>query len=143
MANVELAMKMPASADRTWSVMTGPELVKLLLASYAERVDVEENPDGNVFVTTLGDNAGTVREQIVAVDPVSRSMRYRVLDAGPMPYANYSGEMRVQPSGADACVLSFQCTFIPVDMETEAARSFWLEHNRHVMKTLKDYLRDN
>ncbi len=139
MANAELAMRFNASADRVWGVLTGPDMVKLLLDAYAAKVDVEMTDKGPTFMTTLKDG-GVVRERIDALDPEERSMKYHVLDAGPLPYANYRGEARVQPHGPNACVLSFQCTFIPVEKTEAEVRNFWLDHNRHVMQTLKKFV---
>jgi len=142
MANVELAMRIPASADRVWSVFAGPDMVKLLLEAYAVNVEVESGEQGTIFTTTLRDG-GQVREQILSVDNDERCMSYRVLDPGPMPYANYRGEARIQPAGSGACVVSLQCSFIPVDMSEEEAREFWLAHNRHVLATLRDFIAGN
>ena len=134
MANVELAMRFKAPADRMWALLTGPELVPVLLETYAEKVEMDAA--GTTLTTTLR-SGGVVREKIESVDPVERCMKYRVLDPGPLPYANYRGEARVQPSGPDACVVSFQCNFIPVDMPEAEAKAYWINHNTKVMGTLR------
>jgi hypothetical protein len=138
MVNVDLAMRFAASADRVWGTLTGPQMVKLLLDTYAEKVEVDVGgpATGATFVTTLR-SGGVIRERMESLDNDERCMRYRVLDAGPLPYAHYRGEARVQPCGPEACVLTFQCTFIAVDSSEADARQYWLDHNREVMKTLR------
>jgi hypothetical protein len=138
MASHELAMRFAAPADRVWAALTGPELLQLILDTYASKVEIDTCAPGagTVVVTTLRDG-GTIRERMESLDPEERCMRYRVLDAGPLPYANYRGEARVQPCGPDACVVSFQCSFIPVDTSEAEAKRFWLDHNVYVLTALK------
>jgi hypothetical protein len=138
MANAELAMRIAASADKVWATFAGPEMVQLLLECYAAKVEVETDERAGVatFVTTLR-SGGVVRERMESLDHAERCMKYRVLDAGPLPYANYRGEARVQPCGTDACVVSFQCSFIPVDASEHDARQYWLDHNHKVLETLR------
>jgi hypothetical protein len=141
MANVELAMRIAASADKVWATIAGPEMVQLLLECYAAKVEVETDETAGVatFVTTLR-SGGVVRERMESLDHAERCMKYRVLDAGPLPYANYRGEARVQPCGTDACVVSFQGSFIPVDASEHDARQHWLDHNHKVLETLREFV---
>jgi hypothetical protein len=138
MASAELAMRIAAPADRTFAALTGPELMQLMLETYAEKVELDTGTPGagTVVVTTLR-KGGFVRERVESIDPVERCMRYRVLDAGPLPYANYHGEARVQPCGPDACVVSFQCSFVPVDVSAAEAQQYWLDHHRGVLTALR------
>src|SRR5262245_55334275 len=138
MANAELAMRIAAPADEVFAALTGPELMQLMLATYAEKVEIDSAAPGagTVVVTTLR-KGGVVRERVESIDAEERCMRYRVLDAGPLPYANYRGEARVQPCGNDASVVSFQCSFVPVDSSEAEAKRFWLDHNTHVLTELK------
>ena len=141
MANVELATRIAASADKVWATFAGPEMVQLLLECYAAKVEVETDETAGVatFVTTLR-SGGVLRERMESLDHAERCMKYRVLDAGPLPYANYRGEARVQPCGTDACVVSFQCSFIPVDASEHDARQHWLDHNHKVLETLREFV---
>jgi hypothetical protein len=138
MATHEFAMRFAAPADRLWAALTGPELLQLILETYASNVEIDTSAPGagTVVVTTLREG-GTIRERMESLDAGERCMRYRVLDAGPLPYANYRGEARVQPCGPDACVVSFQCSFVPVDRSEAEAKQFWLDHNTHVLTELK------
>lgn len=134
-------MRFNVSADKVWATLSGPDMVRLLIESYAEKVEVDVGgpADGATFVTTLR-RGGVVRERVESVDHEARCMKYRVLDAGPLPYANYRGEARVQPCGPDACVLSFQCSFIAVETSESEALRYWTEHNRNVMGTLRKFV---
>jgi uncharacterized protein YndB with AHSA1/START domain len=141
MANAELAMRIAAPADRVFAALTGPELMQLMLATYAEKVEIDSAAPGagTVVLTTLR-KGGVVRERVESIDPDERCMRYRVLDAGPLPYANYRGEARVQPCGPQASVVSFQCSFVPVDVTAAEAQQYWLDHNREVLTALRAVL---
>jgi Polyketide cyclase / dehydrase and lipid transport len=141
MANAELAMRIAAPADRVFAALTGPELMQLMLATYAEKVEIDSAAPGagTVVVTTLR-KGGVVRERVESIDPDERCMRYRVLDAGPLPYANYRGEARVQSCGPEACVVCFQCSFVPVDVTAAEAQQYWLDHNREVLTALRAVL---
>jgi Polyketide cyclase / dehydrase and lipid transport len=138
MAYAELSMRFAASADRVWSALTGAELIPVLLETYAANIEIDGGAPGPgaILVTTLR-KGGTVREKIESIDNEERCMRYRVLDAGPLPYANYRGEARVQPSGPDGAVVSFQCNFVPVDVSEVEARQYWTDHNIKVLNALR------
>ncbi len=140
MANAELGMRIEASVDRVWAFLTGPELGELLTSVYAEKAEFEQTEKGLVVTTTLKDGGGIVRERIESRDDENKCMRYHVLDYGPLPYTNYHGEMRVMPSGENACHLSFQCSYIPVGMPAEQSNQFWLEHNTEVMEKIQEIL---
>jgi hypothetical protein len=138
MANAELATRIAASAEKVWSLLAGPDLMQVLLDTYAAHIEVIENESGAgpTIETTLR-SGGVVRERVELLDSEERCLRYRVLDAGPLPYAAYRGEARVQPCGANACVVSFQCTFIPVDASEVDAVNYWREHNREVLAAIR------
>ena len=138
MAYAELSMRFKASADRVWKALTGAELIPVLLDTYAANIEIEGGAPGAgaLLVTTLR-KGGTVRERIESIDEQERCMKYRVLDAGPLPYANYRGEARVQPSGPDGAVVSFQCNFVPVDLSEADARQYWTDHNTKVLNALR------
>jgi hypothetical protein len=138
MAYAELSMRFAASADRVWSALNGAELIPILLATYAEDIQMDGGaPGAGATLVTKLRRGGTVRELIESLDNDERCMKYRVLDAGPLPYANYRGEARVQPSGADGAVVSFQCNFVPVDLSEAEARQYWIDHNTKVLNALR------
>jgi hypothetical protein len=141
MAYAELSMRFAASADRVWSALTGAELIPVLLATYAANIEIDGGAPGAgaILVTTLS-KGGTVREKIESIDNDERCMKYRVLDAGPLPYANYRGEARVQPAGPNGAVVSFQCNFVPVDLSEADARKYWTDHNTKVLNALRAVL---
>jgi hypothetical protein len=141
MANAELSMRFAASADRVWSALTGAELIPVLLETYAANIEIDGGAPGAgaILVTTLR-KGGTVREKIESIDNEERVMKYRVLDAGPLPYANYRGEARVQPAGPNGAVVSFQCSFVPVDLSEDDARQYWTDHNTKVLNALRTVL---
>ncbi|WP_417594650.1 SRPBCC family protein [Parasphingorhabdus sp.] len=140
MANAETAKRIEAPADRVWEIISGDEMRTLILTLYGESADFEGSGQGAVLTTVLKDGRGTIRERIELIDDEARCLQYRVLDVGPFPYANYRGEIRVTPSGPDACNVSFQTSFIPVEVTAEEGISGWLETNNNMLKTLSEYV---
>lgn len=139
MVQADLAIRFDVPAERLWGVINGAEIVPVLLESYAAKVELDASGAQPILITTLR-SGEVIRERIDSVDHEERSLKYRVLDAGPLPYANYRGEARVQPCGDKACVLSFQCSFIAVGVSEVEARDHWVEHNRDVAETLRRFL---
>lgn len=141
MANAEIAKRVDASADRVWEIISGNELLILILDLYGEKAEFDGAGQGAVLTTTLKDGRGTIKERIELLDHDDRCLQYRVLDVGPFPYANYRGEIRVTPCGADACNVSFQTSFIPVGVTEEEGKRVWLETNSNMLDKIGAYVK--
>ena len=48
---------------------------------------------------------------------------YRMVDSGRVPFGDYLGSIRVTPAGSEACVVVMTASFVPVELEDEAAQS--------------------
>lgn len=113
MAHAELAVQIPTSADNVWALLSGPDFRALITSLYAESISVLDTASGMEMTTVLRDGRGTVKERVEKIDNSEKVLRYRLLESGPMPYANYRGEMRVTHADNNNCYLSFECDFIP------------------------------
>lgn len=148
MANAETAKRIEAPAERVWALISGAEMIEEIVTSiYGEKAEFDrpgrgakEAGAGAILTTTLKDGKGVIKERIEEVDDSERCLRYRVLDVGPFPYANYQGEIRVTESGPDACNLSFQCCFVPVGVAEDESKAVWLENNNNVLEGINTYL---
>jgi hypothetical protein len=141
MAYAETAKRIEAPADRVWEIISGDEMITLILSQYGEKAEFSGSGQGAILTTTLKDGKGTLRERIELLDDKERCLKYRVLDVGPFPYANYNGEIRVTPCGPGACNVSFQTNFVPVEISEEEGRRVWLETNNNMLKTLSEYVK--
>lgn len=131
----ELVVRVDAPAETVWSLLSGPDIRDIVIGLYAREMVI----DGTVMTTTLLDG-GIVRERIQSVDPAARRLTYCVLDRGPFPYDDYTGEMQVRPLHAEHCEVRFACRYVPVGMPATDSNRIWREHNTAVMASVKDYL---
>lgn len=148
MANAETAKRIEAPAERVWALLSGAEMIEEIVPGiYGEKAEFDrpgrgakEAGAGAILTTTLKDGKGIIRERIEEVNDEERCLKYRVLDVGPFPYANYQGEIRVTFSGTDACIVSFQCSYVPVGVPEDESRLVWLENNNNVLEGINKYL---
>jgi hypothetical protein len=124
MISVERAVRIEAPVEVAWQVL-GNFALDELLADICTHVVVEGSGVGAVrtmhLVPRFG--GGYVKERLEAFDAHERYMLYRMVDSGPVPFADYLGSIRVTPAGQDACVAVMTARFIPVEIDEETARS--------------------
>lgn len=140
MAYAETARRVEATAERAWEIISGNEMTVLIMQLYGETAEFEGSGQGSILTTVLKDNRGTIRERIELLDHEERCLKYRVLDVGPFPYANYNGEIRVTRAGPSACNVSFQTNFVPVGVSTEEGIAAWLEVNNSMLELMAQYV---
>lgn len=123
MIRVERAIRIAAPATLAWEVL-GDFAAADLAGGICKRITVEGAGVGAVRTMVLEDRfgGGYVRERLESFDPVDRFMSYRMIDSGPVPFADYVGTIRVTPAGPDACVAVMTSAFVPVEIDEEAAR---------------------
>ena len=139
MASAELNVRVEAPADQVWGVFSGPDMEKIIVGLYAQKVEFSGEGEGAVLTTTLL-NGNILKEQIESIDVEQRCLRYRVLESGSYPYHNYHGQMQVIPCGSDACEVSMKCNYEPVGVTEEESNNIWLNHNKKVMARVKKFL---
>lgn len=123
MIEVQRAIRIAAPAEIAWHVL-GDFSLRELMAGICTRVDVEGTGIGAIRTMHLAPRfgGGHVCERLESLDETDRFMRYRMVDCGPVPFADYVGTIRVIPAGLDACVVVMTSAFVPVEMDDEAAR---------------------
>lgn len=136
MPSVELAGRIEAPAEDIWEVMVGSGKEELLTTLYADKVEMDGDGAGSIVTTTLKAGAGVIKEQILESNPEDMVLRYQLVDSGPLPYGNYRGQIRIIPSGNNACTVTFECHFVPVGIDSEIATKVWREHNSEVLEFL-------
>lgn len=124
MIQVQRAIRIPVPADVAWDIL-GDFSVQELMAGICTRVTVEGTGVGAVRTLYIEPRfgAGVVRERLESLDLANRHMTYRIVDSGPVPFADYIGSVRVTPAGPDACVAVMTSSFVPVEIDAEAARA--------------------
>lgn len=123
MITVERAIRIPVPADLAWRVL-GDFSLSRLSAGICKFVTVEGDGVGMVRTMHLVDDwgGGYVRERLEELSLADRYMSYRLVDSGPVPFADYIGSIRVNPAGPDACVAVMTSRFVPVEISEDTAR---------------------
>jgi hypothetical protein len=124
MIRVERAIRIEAPADLAWQVL-GDFTLGELIEGICTRVVVEGEGIGAVRTMFLEPRlgGGCVKERLECLDANDRYMRYRMVDSGRVPFGDYLGSIRVTPAGSEACVVVMTASFVPVELEDEAARA--------------------
>ena len=132
MLEVKLSVPIEASVEDVWAVVGNfnglPDWHPWVTASV-----LEPAAGGGVGrrVTIAGGTAGRreLTERLVSFDTIRREWAYTVI-AGPMPFADYIGRIRVTPSGAAMCTVEYAGRFTAAPGKTDAEaneriRTFW------------------
>lgn len=123
MVCVERAIRIPVPAHVAWRVL-GDFALTDLKAGICDAVTVAGVGVGAIRTMTLAAawGGGAVLERLEELDATDRYMRYRLVDSGPVPFADYEGSIRVTPAGPDACVAVMTSRFVPVEIDDASAR---------------------
>jgi hypothetical protein len=114
-------VRIAASADAVWAVVG--DLASLVPGGgMVERIDVEGEGAGAIRTFHLPGGA-TVVERIESHDPARRCYSYRILDSGPLPFADYVGAAEVNADGPHACLLSWSATVAPAGVDVGTLRT--------------------
>ena len=71
---------------------------------------------------------GYVQERLEAIDATDRTMTYRMVDSGPVPFADYVGTIRVTLAGPDNCVAVMTSCFVPVEIDEATAERMSIDN---------------
>lgn len=123
MVRVERAIRIAAPAALAWEVL-GDFAAASLAPGICKRITVEGAGVGAVRTMVLEDRfgGGYVQERLESFDAAERFMSYRLIDSGPVPFADYVGTIRVTPAGPVACVAVMTSAFVPVEIDEDTAR---------------------
>jgi Polyketide cyclase / dehydrase and lipid transport len=109
------AQAIQAPADRVWQLLAdigNPEMVK----GFCRAVHVKGQGAGAIRTFELLDEqgGGSVSERIEQFDAAARYYSYRLFDIGPLPLADYVGQVRVSAAGPKCCVVIYHAQCLPV-----------------------------
>jgi hypothetical protein len=114
-------VRIGATADAVWAVVG--DLASLVPGGgMVERIDVDGEGAGAVRTFHLPGGA-TVVERIESHDPKARRYSYRILDFGPLPFADYAGAAEVSEDGPDACILAWSADTTPAGVDAAMLRT--------------------
>ena len=129
MIRVERTTMIPVPASVAWDVL-GDFSLREIAQGICTRVEVTGWGPGAVrtmyIAGTWGDGytGGAevrVQERLETRDDAERCMSYRLIDAGPLPFADYVGTARVVAAGPDGCIAVMTSAFVPIELDNEAA----------------------
>lgn len=121
-------VRIPATADAVWAVVG--DLASLVPGGgMVERIDVDGEGAGAIRTFHLPGGARVV-ERIESHDPARRLYSYRILDSGPLPFADYVGTAEVKADGPGACLLSWSADVAPAGVDAATLRAM-VEANLH------------
>ena len=129
MVRIERAVRIASPAATAWRVL-GDFSATEIAAGICSRIEVDGAGIGAVrtmyIAGTWGDGytGGAevyVKERLESYDEEERCMTYRLVDAGPLPFADYLGSARLVCAGPDRCIAVMTSAFVPVEMDDAAA----------------------
>lgn len=113
-------VRIGATADAVWTVVG--DLASLVPGGgMVERIDVDGQGAGAIRTFHLPGGA-TVVERIESHDPGARQYSYRILDSGPLPFADYVGAAEVTVDGPDHCILEWSADAAPAGVDAAVLR---------------------
>jgi hypothetical protein len=130
MIRIERAIRIAAPAAVTWEVLRDFSLAEIA-RGICTRVEVSGSGVGAVrtmyMAATWGDGytggaEAYVRERLETLDEAERYMTYRLIDIGPLPFADYLGTARVVAAGPGQCVAVMSSAFVPVEIDEATAQ---------------------
>lgn len=123
---VEKATRIAASAERLWHLLSSREGQCRLERGLVASIDFEGDGIGMIRHMRLEGHPPdiVVRERLDLCDEATLEMRLSIVDTGDIvPFACHSGYARIIPAGPAASILYLRTSFMPVDMDDDAARS--------------------
>lgn len=114
-------VRIAAVADAVWAVVG--DLASLVPGGgMVARIDVDGEGAGALRTFHLPGGA-TIVERIESHDPAARLYSYRILDSGPLPFADYVGTAEVVPDGPDHCILAWSADAAPAGVDHATLRT--------------------
>lgn len=140
MTHVEIEERIEASAEAVWDCLLGSRSAELAIGIYAESVEIDGEGVGSIRTSQLLGGAGTIRERIDQLDEAGFLCRYSVVDRGPLPFADYRGQIKLTPEGADACVVKLEADFTPAGMSEQDSVDLYLSNNHGAIAKIREFL---
>jgi hypothetical protein len=136
---VERAVRIEAPIEVAWEIL-GDFSLRELVADICTHVDVKGSGVGAVRTMHLAPRFGSgyVQERLESLDERDHYMTYRMVDSGPVPFADYIGSIRLTPAGPAACVAVMTSRFVPVELDDETARSISVTNIETALKNARE-----
>jgi hypothetical protein len=114
-------IRIEAAAEDVWAVVG--DLASLVPGGgMVERIEVDGEGADALRTFHLPGGARVV-ERIESHDPASRRYSYRIIDSGPLPFADYVGAAEVKADGPGACILVWSADAAPAGVDAAMLRT--------------------
>ncbi|HTU13365.1 MAG TPA: SRPBCC family protein [Allosphingosinicella sp.] len=115
------SVRIAAPAEAVWAVVG--DLASLVPGGgMVERIELDGEGAGAIRTFHLSGGARVV-ERIESHEPALRCYSYRILDFGPLPFADYVGAAEVIADGRDGCLLSWSADATPAGVDAATLRT--------------------
>jgi len=139
MVRVQRAIRVAAPASAAWKVL-GDFHALDLAAGICKEITVQGEGIGAVRTMVLDDRfgGGYVQERLEQFNDTERTMSYRMVDSGPVPFADYVGTIRVTPAGPSNCVVVMTSSFVPVEIDDASAERLSIDNIERALANARD-----
>jgi hypothetical protein len=121
MKKLSLKKTIPAPAEITWKIisrLTG-------LEDYLPLVKTSSLSNEDVAIRTVVlQDGSTFHETILRLDHSNMEFLYDIQDPSPFPYSNFTGFIKITPSGMSSCVVRWSAVFQPGPATEEEIKDF-------------------
>lgn len=131
--------RLPHSADAVWR-MVGDFGNAAIGKGAVERIDVEGEGIGRIRTLHIAGGIGTLRERLEEHSDADRYYVYRVIDGGPVNFANYLAMAAVMPCGAGASILTWITMADAVEGHDDEVRAMLQGNIDLVLQNVRDGL---
>ena len=140
MTHVEIEESVAAPGEDVWDCYLGSRAEELAIGIYAESIVTEGAGVGSVRISKLLGGAGEVRERLDMLDEENLICRYSVIERGPLPFADYKGEITIIREGPTACTIKLKADFTPVGMSEADSVALYMRNNHAGIAKMKKLL---
>ena len=140
MTHIEIEQRINAPAAAVWDCYLGSRAEELAIGVYADRITTQGQGQGSVRTSQLLGGAGVIKERIDEFDEHNMLCRYSLIDRGPMPFADYTGTIKVTPDGDNTCILRLEADYTPVGMSEAESINLYRQNNLGGIAAMKTLL---
>lgn len=144
MTSYAAAFRFDHPAEKVWPFVNWEGAERLAGRAYFHKMEFETRlpvPGARRTLHVKGSPPIIVR--LIEYNEFDRFYRYRLEDAGPLAIADYTGYVRVLPAGENACILSFSCDCVPLNVSPEAFAEQWREGEGALARIVHDLLEED
>lgn len=140
MTHAEVEAVVDAAAEDVWDCFVGSRGEELAIGVYAESVSSTGKGVGMLRTSVLLGGIGVIRERIEEWDPERFVCAYRLVERGPMPFADHRGRITLTPLGPARCHVRLEADFRAVDMSEAEAVAMYQANNTAGIARMKQFL---